>query len=69
MLLSSFEINFENLDGIWLIKMEYNAPLHNKPLQSGGHLPYTINFIGPSPFPSREILLCAFSIPCKGPAG
>ncbi len=53
MLLSSFEINDETLNGIWLIKMEYSAPLHNKPQQTDDtKVPYTINYIGPTPFPT-----------------
>ncbi len=52
MLLSSFEINNETLDGIWLIKMEYQAPLHNKPARTDDKVPYTINFLGPTPFPT-----------------
>jgi hypothetical protein len=52
MLLSSFEISGETLDGIWMIKMEYSAPLYHKPAQTDHQLPYTINLIGPSPFPT-----------------
>jgi hypothetical protein len=48
-MLSDFKVNSESLDGIWLIKVEYNAPLHNKP---GTTIPYTINLIGPNPFPT-----------------
>jgi hypothetical protein len=52
-LLSSFNINNETLDGVWLIKIEYNAPLHNKPAQTDNdQVPYTITLLGPTPFPT-----------------
>jgi hypothetical protein len=52
-LLSRAEIDGEALDGGWLIRMEYNAPRHNKPQQADDFkVPYTIDIIGPSPFPS-----------------
>jgi hypothetical protein len=52
-LLSDFQVNNATLDGIWLIKMSYDAPLHYKPEQPDNiHIPYTINLIGPNPFPT-----------------
>jgi len=52
-LLSDFKANNEILNGIWMIRMEYAAPLNYKPEPpDDSKIPFTINLIGPTPFPT-----------------